>query len=450
MFFRSTWVSLAFCLATPALTDERPVMDRMIVLDASGSMWGKTDGESKIEAARRVIADLMQDMSDQGSLGLTVYGHRKKGDCGDIETLVPPTQGAAAKPMIVEAVQSLVPKGKTPLSAAVRDAAKALRFSENKATVILISDGRETCDADPCAIAAQLEDEGIDFTTHVVGFDISDDEAAEQLQCIAENTGGRFVSASNASELAEALEDVTAAVPVPAQPVNSYFEDDFDSAELAEIWQVLNPAPDLLRQQEGELIAIATGHRSEPWNSEALNRVVLSQPVPQGDFDLTLDFRILPQTGRDEVVIGLITEPNTLLSASLFFEMTGCGIQPLLYVTSQIAHDPVRPELNEVFTKVFDEIGMTEFCQPGATKPDEHVQSFTERPASLTLRKRGRDYTAVLRFTPSEDGEHVVESQPITMLRAPENAFFSVAQRPVARGESILFADRFSVTQPGQ
>ncbi|MEE9454899.1 MAG: VWA domain-containing protein [Paracoccaceae bacterium] len=183
----------------------------ILVLDASGSMWGQIDGEAKITIAQRVIGNLLESLPDKQELGLTAYGHRVKGDCSDIETLVLPAQNTRDE--ILTAVNAISPKGKTPLSAAVEAAAEILRYEEDKATVILVSDGRETCDMDPCAIGAELEYFGVDFTAHVVGFDVSNDpEAAAQLQCLAENTGGRYLTASNADELSQALEEVAAPV----------------------------------------------------------------------------------------------------------------------------------------------------------------------------------------------------------------------------------------------
>ena len=107
------------------------------------------------------------------------------------------------------------PKGKTPLSAAVTFAAEKLKYTEEAATVILVSDGIETCDLDPCAVGASLEQAGVNFTAHVVGFDVGEIEAKGQLQCLAENTGGEFLLASNADELSDALEATVAAEPEP-------------------------------------------------------------------------------------------------------------------------------------------------------------------------------------------------------------------------------------------
>ena len=128
---------------------------KVIVLDASGSMWGKIDGKAKIQIARDVVSDLLGQLDPSSSLGLVAYGHRVKGDCNDIETLVSPAPGSLDA--VREAVRSISPKGKTPLSTAVKEAARQLRHTEEAATVILVSDGKETCNLDPCAVASQLE-----------------------------------------------------------------------------------------------------------------------------------------------------------------------------------------------------------------------------------------------------------------------------------------------------
>ena len=174
----------------------------MVVLDASGSMWGQIDGQSKIVIARQAIRDLMKDWDPSIQVGLSAYGHRRKGDCGDIQTLQP--VGPLNPKDLMQAVNSIRPKGKTPLSEAVRRAAEELKYTEEKATVILVSDGKETCDADPCALGNELEQLGVDFTTHVIGFDVKKSET-QGLQCLADNTGGIFINASNPSTLLVAL-----------------------------------------------------------------------------------------------------------------------------------------------------------------------------------------------------------------------------------------------------
>ncbi len=212
----------------------------ILVLDASGSMWGQIDGTAKITIAQDVIGGLLQSIPADQDLGLTVYGHRRKGDCSDIETLVEPAPGT--RDAILKAVNAIKPKGKTPLSAAVIAAAKKLRYTEEKATVILVSDGRETCDFDPCEVGRTLEESGVDFTAHVIGFDVARKSDRAQLQCLAENTGGTFQTASNAAELSLALKAVSK--PKAPEPGRVRFiaieGEDGDRVTANLVWSVTN------------------------------------------------------------------------------------------------------------------------------------------------------------------------------------------------------------------
>ena len=185
-------------------------------MDGSGSMWGQIEGVNKIVIAREVVGEILGDFPEDQTLGLTVYGHRTKGDCSDIETMVQPSTGTAGQ--IISAVNEINPRGKTPMTDAVVVAAEALGYRDRPATVVLVSDGIETCNPDPCAAARALEAAGADFTAHVVGFDVNDAAAIGQLQCLAEETGGQFLSASTASELSLALETVAVAPPPEPEP----------------------------------------------------------------------------------------------------------------------------------------------------------------------------------------------------------------------------------------
>jgi len=204
---------LALGLAAPVMSAERAI----IVLDASGSMWAQIDGEARITIARDTLNSVLQTLPDDLELGFMAYGHREKGNCGDIEMLVEPAPGTAAA--ISAAVGKINPKGMTPLSDAVRLAAEDLRYTEEKATVILITDGLETCEVDPCALGNELEAAGIDFTAHVLGFGLSDEEG-RQVACLAENTGGKYLAANDGKALVDALTatvaQVAEAAPEPA------------------------------------------------------------------------------------------------------------------------------------------------------------------------------------------------------------------------------------------
>ena len=215
MRLKAAFMLLAGLLAA---TETTAADKTMIVLDASGSMWGQIDGRAKIEIARETLGTVLKAVPTGTELGLMVYGHREKGSCSDIELAVPP--GAGTQDAINAFVSGLNPKGKTPISHAVEQAADILKYTEDKATVVLVTDGLETCEADPCALASALEQKGVDFTTHVVGFGLTKEEG-RQVACLAENTGGKYFEASDAAQLVAALTETVAEAPMsrPTQEV---------------------------------------------------------------------------------------------------------------------------------------------------------------------------------------------------------------------------------------
>jgi Ca-activated chloride channel family protein len=187
-----------------------------LVLDASGSMWGKVGNQTKIEAARETVRTLLKDWKPQDELGLVAYGHRRKGDCADIEVLKPVGKVDAAA--VAKQVGAITPLGMTPMSAAVRMAAEQLKTSEGPVSVILVSDGVETCKADPCAVAAELKKANVKLVVHTVGFDIQDRQAQRQLECMAHETGGLSLSASNATDLLKSLNQMIETARKKATP----------------------------------------------------------------------------------------------------------------------------------------------------------------------------------------------------------------------------------------
>ena len=117
-------IVVIFSTGSLAQSNERT----MIVLDGSGSMWGQIDGVPKLEIARKTLREVLKGVPESTELGLIAYGHREKGNCGDIELIVPPKAGTAS--LIADKVDNLRFLGKTPLSAAVQMAAEELNYTE--------------------------------------------------------------------------------------------------------------------------------------------------------------------------------------------------------------------------------------------------------------------------------------------------------------------------------
>jgi hypothetical protein len=176
----------------------------MLVLDASGSMWARVGGTEKIDVARDVLSRMLADLPDDMEVGLAAYGHRREKDCDDIEVLLP--VGGHDRKLVERAIRGIQPRGMTPITAALDRAVQSLGAAEapGPTHVILVSDGKETCAGDPCALVRALRERGVQITVHVVGFDVTAEES-EQLQCIADAGGGRYAAAASAADLAAAL-----------------------------------------------------------------------------------------------------------------------------------------------------------------------------------------------------------------------------------------------------
>jgi len=210
--FLAATIALSAPFTLPAQAQSNP--DTIVVLDVSNSMWGQIGGVSKIEIAREVIANLVGEIDPNARFGLVAYGHREKANCQDIELVLP--VGPLNAPAFSNAVNSLVPRGRTPLTDAVRQAAEVLNYQDHPGRIVLVSDGLESCNADPCALAAELARGGVDFTAHVVGFDVAGIEDQSQLSCLAEQTGGLYLTADSTEELTAALTTMMVETPAPA------------------------------------------------------------------------------------------------------------------------------------------------------------------------------------------------------------------------------------------
>ncbi|WP_298864655.1 vWA domain-containing protein [uncultured Sulfitobacter sp.] len=211
---------LATLISTyPVFASEDCSSDAMIVFDGSGSMaeMGFNDiNEPRIFEARRAMAETIPNIAQVRRLGLVIYGPNGTDECSGLDIRFAPSVNAA-KP-IIDAVDALEPSGSTPLTEAVRMAAQTLQYKTRPATILLVTDGKETCGGMPCALAAELAAEGAETTVHVIGFKVrgtffswdrqSDNDynvAESTSRCLADRTGGTYASAETLDQLIAAM-----------------------------------------------------------------------------------------------------------------------------------------------------------------------------------------------------------------------------------------------------
>ena len=178
-----------------------------IIMDASNSMWGQIGGEAKITIARKVLAQIISGLPETMNVGLRVYGHRyglnDKRACTDTELLVP--IGPFDKARLVDIINKIQLKGKTPLVFSVLEAIKDFEEIFN-GSIIIVTDGIESCGGDTRSIGPAVKKSGLELRVHIVGFDIKEKEARAELEAIAKLTEGRYLDARDAAELLSALE----------------------------------------------------------------------------------------------------------------------------------------------------------------------------------------------------------------------------------------------------
>jgi hypothetical protein len=177
-----------------------------IILDASGSMLGKIGATAKIDIAHSSIDTLLQRLPDNTNIALRSYGHRRTGDCTDIDLVAPfaPLDRAS----LMEKVRSIRPinLSRTPIEQTLRQAAEDIGSIQNDVLIILVSDGDETCGGDPAKAAADLRAAHPNVRVSVIGFGIGEPTWQQRLRAIAEQGGGDYFDAADAAQLADALQ----------------------------------------------------------------------------------------------------------------------------------------------------------------------------------------------------------------------------------------------------
>jgi len=178
----------------------------LFIYDASGSMWGQLDGKTKKEIASDVLSFAINNLPENQNIGLIAYGHRQKGDCKDVEFMVDLNNNSKTK--FNAAVKSITPLGMTPLAYSATQAINSLKDTKTKATIILVTDGIESCDGNICDVVTKAKTDGIDFKLHIVGFGLKKGET-KQLECAAKAGGGNYYDAADAGTLGIALNEVS-------------------------------------------------------------------------------------------------------------------------------------------------------------------------------------------------------------------------------------------------
>jgi len=160
----------------------------LFILDASNSMNANWGGQTRIEAAKELLVKTVDSLNGSANLqiALRVYGHQSPitatyQDCNDTKLEVPFGPDNFMK--VRNKIRTIIAKGTTPIARSLEAAASDFPDTNARNIIILITDGLEACDNDPCVIAKKLHDKGVKVTPFVIGLGL-DLSYLDQFKCI--------------------------------------------------------------------------------------------------------------------------------------------------------------------------------------------------------------------------------------------------------------------------
>ncbi|MCG8492935.1 MAG: VWA domain-containing protein [Sneathiellales bacterium] len=404
----------------------------LFVFDASNSMWGKVEGVAKIETARKSFHEMLSGLKEDVNIGVIAYGHNQKKSCEDVQTLAPIGSEIS---LISKKVNEIVPKGKTPIAAALKAGAESFPEGDNINSIILISDGKETCHADPCSVAAELVSRGINLKIHVVGFDISEEERT-QLQCIAHAGKGRFFDATTAKELQKAVNSVSKEVTSAGKTVlTEVFRDDFEGREVQKHWMIQNANSETFVVEDGALLGISGFPDNEnKGNAWFENIFSLQTGLPKGNWTATVKLKIEFSTGYDTFTLALYKDGDNWLGSQIYSYHDNRGSKLMLTAVKKAKG------------KITANSGL--FVEEDKSFPA--IQARAVQPLYLRLEKSGRSYTTSAKL---DDMDDWIVIDKISSLRAPDTLGFSASQHDQGwginkSGETVWKMDWIRIEAP--
>lgn len=200
-------LSIFTVLTIEAQETQVPQLTRILfVLDGSQSMLAKWESGTKMKVAQDLLSDMVDSLKFDKNIemALRVYGHQKPVPpqrCDDTKLEVPFAKDNAKR--IKDKLDAVNPKGTTPIAYSLEQSATDFPKSKDcRNIIILITDGIESCDGDPCAVSLALQSQGIILKPFVIGVGLND-EFKDTFDCV-----GRYYDASNEQRFKEVLDVV--------------------------------------------------------------------------------------------------------------------------------------------------------------------------------------------------------------------------------------------------
>ena len=184
----------------------------LILLDGSSSMINEwSAGKSRFNSAGDIVLRLMDSiyrLNDQVEFALRVYGHEHtvpENNCFDTKREVMFSKNNLTQMSL--RLASLHPMGVSPIAYSLKVAAETDFDNERDYaySLVLITDGGESCDGDICSIVKMLLDKKIEFKPYIISM-VDYEPLKDQYDCL-----GKYLTVSKPSEVAPAIHTITEA-----------------------------------------------------------------------------------------------------------------------------------------------------------------------------------------------------------------------------------------------
>uniref|UniRef100_UPI0013E2C216 hypothetical protein n=1 Tax=Piscinibacter defluvii TaxID=1796922 RepID=UPI0013E2C216 len=158
----------------------------------------------RITVAKRAALGVVQRLPSDLNTGLVLVEQ-----CPNARSMG--MYGPGQRGALMGQIQGIEPRGGTPLADGIEKGGALVDGVTKDSTIVIISDGVESCGRDPCAVAAALKRAKPRLKINVV--DITGTGAGN---CAAQITGGRVFTARNAAEVVEQMNRATQDAMAPA------------------------------------------------------------------------------------------------------------------------------------------------------------------------------------------------------------------------------------------
>ena len=289
-----------------------PVNRILFIFDASKSMTGSWQSGRKIDIAKKLLSNMVDSLRhiDNLEIGLRVYGHQKgypPQDCDDTKLEINFLPAHLVADRMIAKLSMINSSGTTPIARSLEEGAKDFPLGNARNIVILITDGKEECGMDPCAVSRLYQRKGIILKPFVIGVGL-DDNWKKTFDCV-----GRYFNASKESDftnilnvvISHVIDNTTVQVNLldkngdPNETdVNITFYNDFTGVAKYNYIHTMNAygKPDTM-VIDPVLSYKVVAHTIPPVSVENIiltagNHTIIPLSTPQGEFEIKMNSKI--------------------------------------------------------------------------------------------------------------------------------------------------------------